>query len=481
MLMVIAFAFALRSAAEPAYHCLTPEMSYLPTDHGEYDIDTIRESEILSRFQPVGSQRVTLGYTGREDHWYRFELDGESRSSWRVLEFSNPRLGEVTLYYPNADGRYSAHVLGIRHPFWDRQVSGLTPAYPVHTEAEGHRICFVRVRHFGSLRFEARLWDWGVYIRHASLAVSLSLLLSGAMIAMGVYNVCIFLHLRQWGYLWLALFLFSANFNLMVTSGTASMLLWPEPNLLAQRAMTITSIATLCIGIGLCNYLLRSAPGGRQFARANLAFGAIAIAGGATSFSGHPAAFYLLCVGGILAPIGVTAMAISALRAKQRIAIGFLACWWMVLVGALATSLMGPGYLPATALTEHFLFVGIFFAAIGWTFTLTRQIKVREQELRRRLQQEVEERTEALQDAIEEVKTLHGLLPICCACKKIRDDEGYWHHVETYLQARTSADFSHGLCPDCAGNLYPEYFPRQSGDGNANRTPNEGSAQEPTT
>ena len=54
-----------------------------------------------------------------------------------------------------------------------------------------------------------------------------------------------------------------------------------------------------------------------------------------------------------------------------------------------------------------------------------------------------------------EVKTLSGLLPICAACKKIRDDQGYWNQIETYVKAHSEADFSHSICPECAKRLYP--------------------------
>jgi GAF domain-containing protein len=52
-------------------------------------------------------------------------------------------------------------------------------------------------------------------------------------------------------------------------------------------------------------------------------------------------------------------------------------------------------------------------------------------------------------DALEKVKTLHGLLPICAWCKRIRDDQGYWSQVEAYIHEHTGADFTHGICPDC--------------------------------
>lgn len=64
-----------------------------------------------------------------------------------------------------------------------------------------------------------------------------------------------------------------------------------------------------------------------------------------------------------------------------------------------------------------------------------------------------------LEKAMAEIKTLSGFIPICASCKKIRDDKGYWQAVEVYIRDRTNAQFSHGICPDCARKLYPEYFP----------------------
>ena len=63
-----------------------------------------------------------------------------------------------------------------------------------------------------------------------------------------------------------------------------------------------------------------------------------------------------------------------------------------------------------------------------------------------------------LQDALAKVKTLRGLIPICASCKKVRDDEGYWHQVETYIHEHSEAEFTHGLCPECAKKLYPEFY-----------------------
>jgi len=61
-----------------------------------------------------------------------------------------------------------------------------------------------------------------------------------------------------------------------------------------------------------------------------------------------------------------------------------------------------------------------------------------------------------LQAASARITTLKGLVPICASCKRVRQDDGYWEQIETYVKERSDADFSHGICPDCTRRLYPE-------------------------
>jgi PAS domain S-box-containing protein len=79
---------------------------------------------------------------------------------------------------------------------------------------------------------------------------------------------------------------------------------------------------------------------------------------------------------------------------------------------------------------------------------------------RKRTEKEQEDLINNLKEAIAEVKTLSGLLPICSSCKKIRDDQGYWTQVETYIAKYSDATFTHGLCPDCLKEYFPEVYNR---------------------
>ena len=66
-----------------------------------------------------------------------------------------------------------------------------------------------------------------------------------------------------------------------------------------------------------------------------------------------------------------------------------------------------------------------------------------------RLQERLADRVDELEQALRQVKTLAGLLPICAYCKRIREGDDYWQQVESYIQNHSDAHFSHGVCPDC--------------------------------
>ena len=77
----------------------------------------------------------------------------------------------------------------------------------------------------------------------------------------------------------------------------------------------------------------------------------------------------------------------------------------------------------------------------------------------KRLEEDKQKLLNNLQEALAQVKTLSGLLPICSVCKRIRDDNGYWEQVEGYIQKHTDATFTHGVCPECFLKMYPDFDP----------------------
>jgi hypothetical protein len=89
------------------------------------------------------------------------------------------------------------------------------------------------------------------------------------------------------------------------------------------------------------------------------------------------------------------------------------------------------------------------------------QCNIRDITDRKKAEEEPERLILELRDTLSKVKTLSGMLPICASCKKIRNDEGYWAQVEIYIRDHSGAKFTHGICPDCAKRVYPEYYEKK--------------------
>ncbi len=135
-----------------------------------------------------------------------------------------------------------------------------------------------------------------------------------------------------------------------------------------------------------------------------------------------------------------------------------------IFAGAAGLLWIAPRWLPVhpyeTQFTLRFAASFLVVSLFAYWFEQLRQhYKERMEAEQRRL---LEERA-ALQEALSKVRQLSGLLPICAACKKVRDDQGYWTQIEAYIRDHSDAEFSHSLCPDCGDRLYPGIYIRPEG------------------
>ncbi len=99
-----------------------------------------------------------------------------------------------------------------------------------------------------------------------------------------------------------------------------------------------------------------------------------------------------------------------------------------------------------------------FLARVKTALTLKKAHDDLKKELAKRKRSETKQKklVKELQEALNHVKQLQGMLPICAECKKIKDDTGYWQKLEEYIEERSETEFTHGLCPECALRLYPD-------------------------
>ncbi|MFC1884907.1 hypothetical protein ACFL2O_09055 [Thermodesulfobacteriota bacterium] len=93
-------------------------------------------------------------------------------------------------------------------------------------------------------------------------------------------------------------------------------------------------------------------------------------------------------------------------------------------------------------------------------YVLNRMITTLNKEIASRKEAEgiLQEERNKLIEALDQVKVLSGLIPICSSCKKVRDDKGYWNKIESYLRNHSELEFTHGICPECAKKIYSDFY-----------------------
>jgi len=152
---------------------------------------------------------------------------------------------------------------------------------------------------------------------------------------------------------------------------------------------------------------------------------------------------------------------------------------WLVIffVGLLFTVLLWDHYfnsayaIDRAVVSNLVLVMGILlsFTVALFSWSIERGRDYLEREIVKRTE-DLLKRNQELEKALAEIKELRGLIPICASCKKVRNDQGYWQQIELYLEEHSDAKFTHGLCKECAGKLYQEFYQKKvsaAGDSNA--------------
>jgi len=135
-------------------------------------------------------------------------------------------------------------------------------------------------------------------------------------------------------------------------------------------------------------------------------------------------------------------------RTRQNTLLVVLACQLIYFLAVLNDSLIGLQFYQFIYVSEY----AFFFIVLSMAFVLLNQfmdLHTEFEALNASLEQQVEEQTQEIRNAMAQMKTLEGIIPICAYCKKIRDDQASWHQLEQYISDHSDASFTHGICPAC--------------------------------
>jgi hypothetical protein len=441
---------------------ITAETEYWIDTSGEATIATVAAAESSPPFVPSKFDLINLGLLNHPV-WLRIVLRGGDAPQRLVLDCMNSRMTRVDFYAPGPGGRFYCIPGGQAVPVYERAFERPNPAFPFDLSANTHATYYLRVDNSGVTRLALRLWDAQAFQKKLTREPMMYVLAMGIILAVAISHLVIYLALRERGYLYLTIFeAFFLLYYLSLT-GYGAVLLWPNATFLSARMSSVLAFLTLAAGLMFTYALLEGSKRIPRWSRVLLIVAVLSVTGAALrAVTDHILVVYFLFTLGLAAPPLALYTAYRAGQAGYRPARMFLVSWGAVICASFLISLDGLRAVPIAFHHEPYFVVLFTVGVYLWSFTLTDRVKIRERESRELLENEVARRTAELRAAMQEVKTLSGLLPICSHCKSIRDDKGYWKHVETYLQAHTGADFSHSICPDCVEKHYPEFAASKS-------------------
>ena len=440
---------------------MTGQASYLLDPENAYSIHHVAALP-ADAFTPVASRILNLGITDTS-LWLRMVIRNEHPFEWPVLEFSNPRISTVDLYYPMPGGQFAVKRSGTAYPFYLKEIYHPSPAFMVPVKPGEEKVVYLHIVNTGNLRFWLTLWNPEAFHRYSVWANIGNLLVAGALASLTVFNIIVFASLRERGYLYLAILVLVYLFTHLASTGLGSMLLWPNSQWMGERGPSTLSMLCFAVSALFASSFVSRYTLHPLWLWSGIVLGIICVFGaGVAMFAPGLARNLMLVPITLLMPAYIFSVGVAMWIRRAPFARLFVFTWGSLCVVAIAIALVSLRVIEYPGRGEFHLAIAFLAVAMLWCFALTGRVKQREAEMREMLETQVRERTAELQHALSEVKTLAGLLPMCARCKKIREDTGYWRSVDSYLREHAGVEMSHGICPDCMRVLYPEIVARKA-------------------
>jgi len=441
-----------------AYQTVTHFVDYL-REYGEaLDLEHAQARYAEGAFKPANSDYIDLGVI-QDAVWIAVTINNISKRPDMVLELRNPRLSHVDFYMPRENGAYSLIEIGTARPFYDRAIWHPMPSFELHIPPGNTETFFIRVHNTGNMRLKFWLWNSTHFFERIQVAYHPELITIGIVLSLAIFHLLVFLSLHIPSYLHLSLFLSSWLLFFMSLNGTGPMILWPENVWLGERAPTIFTLLMAATFNTFVVSLLEArkyAPGIYRIAITVTFICMISFVYAAVTPSIWR--IHLVTILALATSLVTITLAIKVALQGNRTALLFLSLWGIMLVGILGVASLGLYIMPDFVKNGYAINLMFIGSILLWSFELTGRVKSRILNEKNYLEEKVSERTRDLQDALLQVKTLRGLLPICSSCKKIRDDQGDWNNIEHYIITKTEANLTHGICPECCKSLYPDLY-----------------------
>ena len=378
---------AAARADAPARLNLAGNTEVLEDPAGTLTLADVRAPAVSARFRPAHAVGDDLNFGYRRGAvWLRFTLVA-SEPSRRLLEVAFPSLDDVRFYAPEAGGEYAETVTGDLQPFSSRPVDHRHFVFPVSVAAGESAPYYLRVASEGSLTVPLALWPTAAFAAHDRSSYSGLSLYFGALLALALYNLLLFVSLRDSSYLTYVAFTLSMAIGQASLAGLGNEFIWREQVAWGNVALPVGFALTGFFGALFTRQLLDTRHVSRLIDRlvtGHMAVFAFAVALVVVSY--RYAALVTTLAGASFTLVAVAAGVVS-LRRGHAGARFYLIAWTLLLAGSFTLALRNLGWLPTNTFTIYAMLAGSALEALLLSLALGYRIVVLKAD-RERLQTE---------------------------------------------------------------------------------------------
>jgi diguanylate cyclase (GGDEF)-like protein len=383
LLLVTARLAAAESGALPiganGSYVLTQSLSYLEDPEHRLTFAEVAQTGMASAFRPLASEKPTANFgLTRSAYWLRVTLQRlpEAPTRW-LLEVGQPTTDRIELFMPRADGGFDRLLAGDLLPFADRPVAHRSQLFPLVLPAAEPRTLYLRVASEGIMSVPVRLWQADALWQRDLLAYSALSLYFGVLIGLLLYNLLLYLSLRDRLYLIYVAFVATMAIGQAGLTGFGGQFLWPQLTWWANIAPVAGMSATGFFAVLFARGFLSTPSKLPRLDKALITLAALfTLCFLAALLLSYWIAATLLNGVAIVFSVSVVAVGAYSLHEGHPGARFFLLAWTILLLSAGVASLHNLGALPSTPLTVHSLLIGSALEMLLLSFALADRINV---------------------------------------------------------------------------------------------------------
>jgi signal transduction histidine kinase len=389
---------------------LTEYFAVLEDPSRKLSLENVLTPEIAAGFTTGHPHSPPLAYgTTSTPYWFRFRIDNPtSEPLERFIEVEFPRISDIQLHTPTASGAYELHQTGAAKPFSTRPYANRHFVFPVRLPANSEQTFFLRLQSNTDLLASVEMWSPDSFQQHVRRDYMIQAWYFGIATAIGLFNLLLFIALRERIYLIYVLFVATTIVTFASFFGIAHEFFWPEAGIWAEKAMSITAVLQATIFALFTRHMLDTQLNAPRLDRGLMIVSGILIFLLLGDLASIPGAFIIGQAFVLLLYVLIFGIAVYCVVKRERRAYFFVIAFAFYLLGVITYTLTSMGLIGHNQLTASAGQIGsglemlLLAFALADRFNLARREKLEAQAEALRIKQELLDNVQASENLLEE-------------------------------------------------------------------------------